>query len=100
MERICSLQTLRDDSPVALHPSLTISDSLVRYTLLIVSLDVVYSTTLEISKGTLVASITRNGETFTPGGKDFFQIGDTVIVVTINKGISRIEQILDDKTEI
>ncbi len=54
---------------------------------------------LNLRKGTLVASITRNGKTFTPGGKDSMQIGDTVIVVTTSKGISRIEQILSDETE-
>lgn len=55
---------------------------------------------LNISRGTLVACITRNGKTFTPGGQDSFQLGDTVIVVTTHKGISRIEQILDDDAEI
>lgn len=55
---------------------------------------------LNIKKGTLVASITRNGQTFTPIGKDSIQLGDSVIVVTTHKGISRIEQILEDETEI
>ena len=55
---------------------------------------------LNISRGTLVACITRNGKTFTPGGQDCFQLGDTVIVVTTHKGISRIEQILDTDAEI
>ncbi|MBR5543010.1 MAG: Trk system potassium transporter TrkA [Oscillospiraceae bacterium] len=50
---------------------------------------------LNIKKGTLVACITRNGKTFTPGGKDSIQVGDTVIIVTIQKGISKLEQILD-----
>ena len=54
---------------------------------------------LNIRKGTLVACITRNGTTFTPGGKDCIQLGDTVIVVTTHMGISKIEQILDDETE-
>lgn len=56
-------------------------------------------TDLNVRKGTLVACITRNGQTFTPGGKDSIQLGDTVIVVTIHKGISRLEQILEDETE-
>ena len=55
---------------------------------------------LDIKKETLVACITRNGETFTPVGKDKIEIGDTVIVVTTQKGISRIEQILNGETEI
>ena len=52
---------------------------------------------LDVKKGTLIACITRNGQTFTPTGKDSIQLGDTVIVVTTHKGISRLEQILDDE---
>lgn len=55
---------------------------------------------LNIRAGTLVACITRNGKTFTPIGKDCIEIGDTLIVVTTHKGISRIEQILEDEAEI
>ncbi len=55
---------------------------------------------LDIRKGTLIASITRNGESFTPGGSDCIRIGDNVIVVTTHKGISRIEEILDDDMEM
>lgn len=54
---------------------------------------------LNIRKGTLIACITRNGVNFAPSGKDSIQLGDTVIVVTTHKGISRLEQILDDETE-
>ena len=54
---------------------------------------------LNIQKGTLIASITRNGKTFTPMGKDSIQLDDTVIVITTHKGISRIEQILDGGQE-
>ena len=54
---------------------------------------------LNIAKGTLVACITRYGDTFTPRGNDAIQLGDTVIVVTTRKGISRLEQILDDGGE-
>lgn len=54
---------------------------------------------LNIEKGTLIACITRNGDTFTPTGKDSIQLGDTVIVVTTRKGISRIDEILCDETE-
>ncbi len=54
---------------------------------------------MNIKKDTLVACITRNGQTFTPRGKDTIEVGDTIIVVTTYKGISRLEQILDDETE-
>lgn len=54
---------------------------------------------LNIKKGTLIACITRHGYTFTPGGNDSIQTGDTVIVVTTHKGISRLEQILDNGGE-
>ena len=53
---------------------------------------------LNVKKGTLVACITRDGKTFTPTGKDSILMGDTVIVVTTHKGISRLEQILEDET--
>ncbi len=55
---------------------------------------------MKIKDSTLVACITRNGKTFTPGGKDMIMVGDTVIVVTTYIGISRLEQILDDETGI
>ncbi len=53
---------------------------------------------LNIREGTLVACITRDGKTFTPTGKDSIEMGDTLIVVTTHKGISRLEQILEDET--
>ncbi len=51
---------------------------------------------MKIKKDTLVACITRDGMTFIPRGKDTIEVGDTVIVVTTYKGISRLEQILED----
>lgn len=54
---------------------------------------------MDIRKGTLIACITRDGRTFTPGGNDMIKVGDTVIVVTTYKGISRLEQILDGDME-
>ena len=37
----------------------------------------------------LLASITRNSESFIPGGDDTIELGDTVLVITTDKGISR-----------
>ncbi len=54
---------------------------------------------MKIRKGTLIACITRDGKTFTPGGSDMIKVGDTVIVVTTYKGISRLEQILDGEMD-
>lgn len=51
---------------------------------------------LNLKKGTLIACITRHGETFTPGGNDCINVGDTVIVVTTHKGIATLEQILEN----
>ena len=41
----------------------------------------------------LLASITRDGKSFIPGGNDFVQVGDTVLVVTTERGISRFREI-------
>ena len=54
---------------------------------------------MKIRKETLVACITRDGKTFTPRGNDMLKVGDTVIVVTTYKGITHLEEILDDETE-
>ncbi len=54
---------------------------------------------MNIRKETLVACITRDGKTFTPRGNDMIKVGDTVIVVTTYKGITHLEEILDDETE-
>ncbi len=54
---------------------------------------------LNIKKGTLIACITRHGVTFSPGGNDCINVGDTVIVVTTHKGISMLEQILENNPE-
>lgn len=36
----------------------------------------------------LLASITRNGESFIPAGRDHIEIGDSVLVITTEKGIT------------
>ncbi len=50
---------------------------------------------LNTKEGTLIANITRDGKSFTPTGKDSIQVGDTVIVVTTQKGISRLDEIVE-----
>ena len=49
---------------------------------------------LDLKSGTLIASINRDGEIITPRGKDIIKVGDTVIVVTTNKGYKDISDIL------
>lgn len=49
---------------------------------------------LKIRPGVLVACISRGGKGFIPGGKDTIEFGDTVIIVTTNKGLYDIENIL------
>ena len=41
----------------------------------------------------LLASITRDGKSFYPGGNDTIEMGDTVLVVTTQKGITRFRDI-------
>lgn len=49
---------------------------------------------LKLKNNTLVACINRNGHIFLPRGKDIINIGDTVIVVTTNRGYNCIDDIL------
>lgn len=49
---------------------------------------------LSLKENTLIASITRNDNIITPGGKDVILPGDTVIIVTTNKGFEDIKDIL------
>ncbi len=49
---------------------------------------------LRIKKGILVACISRRGQVITPRGNDFLQVGDNVIIITQNKGLNDIEDIL------
>ena len=50
---------------------------------------------LNLKKNLLICTIVRNGKIITPSGKDCIMNGDTVIVVTTNKGLTDITDILD-----
>lgn len=50
---------------------------------------------LNLKKNLLVGYLNRNGEVKIPRGHDTIQIGDTVIIVTTNKGLRDISDILD-----
>ncbi len=49
---------------------------------------------LKLRKNTLVAAIRRKGKMIIPRGQDTMQVGDTVIVVTTQKGLDDIADIL------
>lgn len=49
---------------------------------------------LNLKKNLLVCAIVRNGKVITPSGKDVILNGDTVIIVTTNKGLTDIKDIL------
>lgn len=49
---------------------------------------------LNLKKNLLVCAIVRNGRVITPSGKDVILNGDTVIIVTTNKGLTDIKDIL------
>ena len=48
-------------------------------------------------KDVLVACISRKGKIIIPGGQDYFQQGDSVIVVTTHTGLQNIEDILAEQ---
>lgn len=50
---------------------------------------------LNIMKNVIVASINRRGKIITPHGSDTLEPGDTVIVVTTQKGLDSIDDILE-----
>lgn len=50
---------------------------------------------LNLKKNLLICTIFRNGKIITPSGKDKIMNGDTVIVVTTNKGLTDIKDILE-----
>ena len=50
---------------------------------------------LQLKKNLLVACINRKGEIQIPRGQDTLQIEDTVIIVTTNKGLRDITDILE-----
>ena len=49
---------------------------------------------LSLKEGVLIASINRAGQIITPRGRDVIMPGDTVIIVTTNKGFKDISDIL------
>lgn len=49
---------------------------------------------LKLKKNLLIACITRKGKVIIPGGQDCIELGDTVIVVTTNPGLSDLNDIL------
>ncbi len=49
---------------------------------------------LNLKSNLLIACINRKGKIIIPGGKDFIELGDTVIVVTTNTGLSDLNDIL------
>lgn len=49
---------------------------------------------LELKENLLVACINRKGRIITPRGKDTLEAGDTVIIVTTNKGLQDLKDIL------
>lgn len=49
---------------------------------------------LELKENLLVACINRRGQIITPRGKDTLEVGDTVIIVTTNKGLQDLKDIL------
>ena len=50
---------------------------------------------MRIKSNTLIAGILRNDKLIVPGGQDFFQEGDSVIVVTTNLGFEDISDIVE-----
>ncbi|MDD5899303.1 MAG: Trk system potassium transporter TrkA [Lachnospiraceae bacterium] len=51
---------------------------------------------LNLKKNLLICCIVRNGRVITPTGRDFIRKNDKVIVVTTNKGLQDITDIMDD----
>ena len=49
---------------------------------------------LSLQSNTLIGTINRGGEIIIPGGSDTIESGDTVIVVTTNRGLNALEDIL------
>lgn len=49
---------------------------------------------LQIKPNILVSCINRNGKIIIPNGRDYIQAGDTVVIVTTNKGLNDLNDIL------
>ena len=50
---------------------------------------------IKFRKDVILASITRRGESFIPGGSDMLESGDTVLVVTTKKGIGQFRELFE-----
>lgn len=50
---------------------------------------------IPLTKGILIASINRKGNVIIPGGQDKLHNGDTVIIVTTNRGLKDLNDILE-----
>ena len=50
---------------------------------------------LKLINNTLICSISRNGKIIRPGGRDTMEYGDRVVVVTTNKGLTSIQEIIE-----
>jgi trk system potassium uptake protein TrkA len=50
---------------------------------------------LRLKKNLLIACINRRGKIIIPGGQDTIEMGDTVIVVTTNTGLSDLSDIIE-----
>ncbi len=51
---------------------------------------------LNLKKNLLIACINHGGKIVIPNGKSQITVGDTVIIVTIHKGLNDIQSILAD----
>ena len=51
---------------------------------------------LQLKSNLLVCCIVRGKQIITPSGRDTIELGDTVIVVTTNKGLQDISDILEE----
>ncbi len=50
---------------------------------------------LKLLNNTLICSISRGGKIIRPGGRDTMEYGDKVVVVTTNKGLTSIQEIIE-----
>ena len=55
---------------------------------------------LNLKKNLLVGYLNRNGQVKIPRGQDTIQVGDTVIIVTSQKGLRDITDILDNEARV
>lgn len=51
---------------------------------------------LRLKEGLLIGCINRSGTIITPKGQDMLMMGDTVVVITTNKGLNDISDILKE----